>query len=116
VTPSPPNTEVALVLSKLAYLTLCRSIQLFVLLTRGDAAKDLEILVLATSSPCCAARPHVQGSSPPTGRCSLRPAGSASSLLVLLLREAGDAAALAPTADCRRLDLFTSQTRPTSTR
>jgi hypothetical protein len=46
VTPSPPNTEVTLVLSKLAYLTLCRSIQLFVLLTRGDAAKDLEILVL----------------------------------------------------------------------
>jgi putative transposase len=34
------------VLSKLAYLTLCRSIQLFVLLARGEAAKDLEILVL----------------------------------------------------------------------
>jgi len=34
------------VLSKLAYLTLCRSIQLLVLLARGDAAKDLEILVL----------------------------------------------------------------------
>jgi putative transposase len=35
-----------LVLSKLAYLTLCRSIQLLVLLARGDAANDLEILVL----------------------------------------------------------------------
>jgi putative transposase len=35
-----------LVLSKLAYLTLCRSIQLLALLARGDAAKDLEILVL----------------------------------------------------------------------
>jgi putative transposase len=34
------------VLSKLAYLTLCRSIQLLVLAARGDAAKDLEILVL----------------------------------------------------------------------
>jgi len=34
------------VLTKLAYLTLCRSIQLLVLLARGDAAKDLEILVL----------------------------------------------------------------------
>jgi putative transposase len=34
------------VLSKLAYLTLCWSIQLLVLLVRGDAAKDLEILVL----------------------------------------------------------------------
>jgi hypothetical protein len=35
-----------LVLSKLAYLTLCRSIQLLAMLARGDAAKDLEILVL----------------------------------------------------------------------
>jgi hypothetical protein len=34
------------VLSKLAYLTLCRLIQLLVLLARGDTAKDLEILVL----------------------------------------------------------------------
>jgi putative transposase len=33
-------------LSKLAYLTLWRSIQLLALLARGDAAKDLEILVL----------------------------------------------------------------------
>jgi putative transposase len=34
------------VLSKLAYLTLCRSIQLLALLARGDTTKDLEILVL----------------------------------------------------------------------
>jgi hypothetical protein len=34
------------VLSKLAYLALCRSVQLLVLPARGDAAKDLEILVL----------------------------------------------------------------------
>jgi putative transposase len=34
------------VLSKLAYPTLCRSIQLLAMLARGDAAKDLEILVL----------------------------------------------------------------------
>jgi putative transposase len=33
-------------LSKLAYLTLCRSIQLLVLLARGNAAKDLELMVL----------------------------------------------------------------------
>ena len=33
-------------LSKLAYLTLCRSIQALALLARGDAAKELEILVL----------------------------------------------------------------------
>jgi putative transposase len=35
-----------LVLPRLAYLTLCRSVQLLVLLARRDAAKDLEILVL----------------------------------------------------------------------
>ena len=33
-------------LPKLAYHTLCRSIELLVLLARGEAAKDLEILVL----------------------------------------------------------------------
>jgi hypothetical protein len=33
-------------LSKLAYLTLCRSIQLLALPARGDAVKDLEIVVL----------------------------------------------------------------------
>jgi len=33
-------------LPKLAYLTLCRSIQFLVLLARGNAANDLEILVL----------------------------------------------------------------------
>ncbi len=33
-------------LSKLAYLMLCRSIRLLALLARGDAHKDLEILVL----------------------------------------------------------------------
>jgi hypothetical protein len=34
------------VLSKLAYLALCRSTQLLVLLVRDDTRKDLEILVL----------------------------------------------------------------------
>jgi hypothetical protein len=34
------------VLPRLAYLTLCRSIQLLVLLACGDAAKEPEILVL----------------------------------------------------------------------
>jgi hypothetical protein len=38
--------EATCVLSKLAYLTLCRSIQLLVLLAHGDTAKDSEILVL----------------------------------------------------------------------
>src|SRR5215204_4912824 len=38
--------EVHLMLARLAYLTLRRSIQLLALLGRGDASKDLEILVL----------------------------------------------------------------------
>ena len=33
-------------LPRLAYMTLCRFIQLLALLARGDAAKDLELLVL----------------------------------------------------------------------
>jgi hypothetical protein len=42
---APPLTasEVRRV-SKVAYLTLCRSIQLLVLLARSEAPKDLEIL------------------------------------------------------------------------
>ena len=35
-----------LYMPRLAYLTLCRSIQLLVLFARGDAAKDLEVVVL----------------------------------------------------------------------
>jgi putative transposase len=34
------------VLPRLVYLALCRSVELLALLARGDAAKDLEILVL----------------------------------------------------------------------
>jgi hypothetical protein len=41
-----PATEDIRVLPRLVYLALCRSFELFALLTRGDAAKDLEILVL----------------------------------------------------------------------
>jgi hypothetical protein len=33
-------------LPRLVYLTLCRSIQLLALFARGDASKDLELLVL----------------------------------------------------------------------
>jgi putative transposase len=39
------------VLPKLAYLALCRSIQLIALLARGDATKDLELLVLRRQTP-----------------------------------------------------------------
>ena len=41
-----PTAEATPMLPRLAYLTLCRSIQLLAQLARGDAAKDLEILVL----------------------------------------------------------------------
>jgi putative transposase len=40
------HVEAHLMLPKLAYVTLCRSIQLLALLGRGDASKELEILVL----------------------------------------------------------------------
>jgi putative transposase len=43
---SQPATEAIRVLPRLVYLALCRSFELLALLTRGDAAKDLEILVL----------------------------------------------------------------------
>jgi putative transposase len=51
------------VLSKLVYLTFCRSIQLLAMLARGDAAKDLEILVLRRQIP----RPRLE----PTDRALL---------------------------------------------
>jgi hypothetical protein len=41
-----PHPQRSPVLSKLAYLTLCRAVQLLTQLARGDAAKDLELLVL----------------------------------------------------------------------
>jgi putative transposase len=50
-------------LSRLAYLAVCRSVQLLALLARGDAAKDLEILVLRHQLSVLrrqAARPKLQ--------------------------------------------------------
>jgi len=70
----------------LAYLTLCRSIQLLMLAARGDATKDLELLVLRHQLSVLGRhvpRPKLE---PATGRCSppsaarcLEPAGPASS-------------------------------------
>ena len=92
-------------LSKLAYLTLCHSIRLLALLARGDAAKDLEILVLRHQLGVLRRqipRPRLE----PADRALLaaisrvlpEPAGPASS-------SPGDVAALAPAADSRRVDL-----------
>jgi hypothetical protein len=63
------------VLSRLAYLLLCRSIQLLALLARSEAAKDLRSSSCVTNSPCSAAKSHVPSSNPPTELCSLQSAG-----------------------------------------
>jgi hypothetical protein len=94
------------VLSKLAYLTLCHSIQLLALLAHGDAAKELEILVLRHQLTVLrrqTPRPKLA----PTDRALLaaispRPAPIT---LVVFPRQAGDAAGLAPTPRRRCLDL-----------
>ena len=75
-------------LPRLAYLTPCRSIQLLALLTRGDAAKDLEILVLRHQLTVIRRKAHDPSWNQPTGPCSPRSAASCPSLLVLLLRHA----------------------------
>jgi putative transposase len=74
VAPPLTSSEVRCALSKFTYLTLCRSIQLLVLLARGDAAKDLKILVLRQQSAVLRRQAHDQGSNPPIGRCSPRAA------------------------------------------
>jgi hypothetical protein len=73
------------VLSKLAYLALCRSIQLLAILARGNAAKDLEILVLRHQLAVCTASSHdpslrlpIGPRSPPSAACCTGPAGPAS--------------------------------------
>ena len=63
-------------LPRLAYLTLCRSIQLLTLLARGDAAKDLEILVLRHQLTVLRRQTPRPKLSPPTGPCSLPSAAS----------------------------------------
>jgi hypothetical protein len=64
------------VLPRLAYLTLCRSIQLLVLLARGDAAKDLEILVLRHQLTVLRRTTHDPSWNQPTVPCSPRSAAS----------------------------------------
>jgi putative transposase len=101
------------VLSKLAYVVLCRSIQRLVLLAGGDAAKDLELLVL---------RHQLAVLRRQTPRPRLEPADRA--LLAAVSRvlprsawscffvQPGDAAAVAQAAGCRRLDLPAPPHRP----
>ena len=104
-------------LSKLAYLTLCRSIQLLVLLARTDAVKDLEILVLRHQLTVLrrqVARPRLQPADRALLACVSRVLPQLP--LVVLLCAARDAPALAPTARRRRLDLSQPQTWPTAAR
>jgi hypothetical protein len=100
------------VLPKLAYLTLCRSIQLLARLARGDAAKDLELMELrhqlsvltlpSGTAQTQARRPRSPGRDQP--RAAPIP-------LVLLPRHARDAAALAPPSRRQRVDLSSSRAR-----
>jgi len=107
------GSEVRCVLSNLADLTLCRSIQLLVMLSRGDAAKDLEILVLRHQLAVLrrqTPRPRLEPADRGARRHQLCVAPGP---LVVLLRQAGDAAALAPAAGRRRLDLPAPRNRET---
>jgi hypothetical protein len=70
----------------------------------------------ATSSPCCAARPHDLSSSPPTAPACRRQPHPAQSPLVVGLRHPGDAAGLAPAPGRRHLDLPPPWSRATITR
>jgi hypothetical protein len=73
--PSGDSSEAILVLSKLAYLAPCHSIQLLALLARGDAPMTLGSSSCGISSPCSAARAHDPNSGPVTVLCSPRSAG-----------------------------------------
>jgi hypothetical protein len=59
-------------LSKLAYLTLRRSIQLLALAARGEPPRTWRSWCCATSLPSCVARSRVPGWNQPTGPCSPR--------------------------------------------
>jgi hypothetical protein len=80
------HEEAHLMLPKFAYLTLCRSIQLLALLGRGDASKDLEILVLRhqlsvlrRQVPRPRLEPADRACSPRSAASSPEPVGRASS-------------------------------------
>jgi hypothetical protein len=83
VAPAAPAGEAILMLSKLAYLTLCRSIQLLVLLARGDAAKDMELLVLRHQLVVLRRQTHVPSWSRPSPARRGQPRPAKVSLVVL---------------------------------
>ncbi len=104
-------------LSKFAYLTLCRSIQLLVLLARGDAAKDLEILVLRHQLAVLrrqVSRPRLE----PADRALLAALSRAlpRSRWSCFFVKPDNAAAVAPAIGHRCVDLSAPWTRATVTR
>jgi hypothetical protein len=94
------------VLSRLAYLTLCRSMEALVLLVRGDATKDLEILVLRHQLTVLRRQPP-RPKLEPADRALLAAISRAlpRARWVMLPRGAGDTTALASAAGRRRVDL-----------
>jgi hypothetical protein len=105
--------EATWVLSKLAYLTLCRSIRLLALLARGDATKDLEILVLRHQLSVLrrqTPRPKLE----PTDRALLAAISRVLSRSRWSCCFVRDAAALAPTPRRGRMDLPASWTGATA--
>jgi hypothetical protein len=82
-----PTAENLHMLSKLAYLTLCRSIQLLALLARGAPPRTWNPWCCATSSTSYAARSHDPGSArrprPPGGN---QPGATAIPLVLLLVK------------------------------
>jgi hypothetical protein len=98
-------------LPKLVYLTLCRSMQLLALLARGDATKDLEILVLRHQLTVLRRQAPAPNSNLPTGAAGRHQPCAPPNPVVLLPRHPADAVALAPVAGRRRVDLPASPSR-----
>jgi hypothetical protein len=114
----PPLTssEAHCRLSKFAYLTYAARSSCWCCWPAVTLPRTWRSWCSVLSWPCCAARPHDLGSNLPTALCSPPSAAPAPSLLVVLRRQAGDAAALAPAAGRRRLDLPAPRNRATATR
>jgi hypothetical protein len=93
------------VLPRLAYLALCRSIQLLVLLAHSEAAKDLEILVLRHQLAVLRRQTSRPKLDPPTAPCLPPSAAPCPEPLIVGLRHPGDAAGLVPAPGRRHLDL-----------
>ncbi len=100
------HVEAHLMLPKLAYLTLCRSIQLLALLSRGDASKDLEILVLRHQLSVLRRQVRRPRLEPADRACSPQSAASSP-------ESAGRASSSSPTRCCVGIDGWSPARGPT---